>query len=97
LTQFDATISSTLILGLLSTTEQTRPPRGDETGLLTLDSVPRDGRGLTDVLMVTTTVGMVDGVHGNTTSPGPAVALGSELELVSSCVTQAIRAIPPYA
>jgi hypothetical protein len=46
---------------------------------LTLDGVPRDGRGLTDMLVVTTTVGMVDGVHGNTTSPGPAVALGSEL------------------
>jgi hypothetical protein len=31
------------------------------------------------MLVVTTTVGMVDGVHGNTTSLGPAVALGSEL------------------
>lgn len=75
----DATLSSTLILSLLSTTEQTRPPRGDETGLLTLYGVSGDGRGLTDMLMVTTTVRMVDGVHGNTTSPGPAVALGSEL------------------
>ena len=28
---------------------------------------------------------MVDGVHGNTTSPGPAVALGSELITVSIC------------
>ena len=35
------------------------------------------------MLVVTTTVRMVDGVHGNTTSPGPAVALGSELEIVS--------------
>lgn len=34
------------------------------------------------MLMVTTTVRMVDGVHGNTTSPGPAVALGSELDIV---------------
>lgn len=37
------------------------------------------------MLMVTTTVRMVDGVHGNTTSPGPAVALGGKLEPVSSC------------
>lgn len=37
------------------------------------------------MLVVTTTVGMVDGVHGNTTSPGPAVALGSELSGVSDC------------
>jgi hypothetical protein len=84
LTHFDATVScTTLILDLLGTTEQTRPPRGDETGLLTLDGVSGDGRGFTNMLVVTTTVGMVDGVHGNTTSPGPAVALGSELEIVS--------------
>jgi hypothetical protein len=31
------------------------------------------------MLVVTTTVRMVDGVHGHTTSLGPAVALGSEL------------------
>lgn len=75
----DATLSSTLLLRLLSTTEQTRPPRGDETGLLTLYGVSGDGRGFTDMLVVTTTVRMVDGVHGNTTSLGPAVTLGSEL------------------
>jgi hypothetical protein len=45
-----------LILRLLSTTQQTRPPGGNETRLLTLGSLPRDGRGLTDMLMVTTTV-----------------------------------------
>jgi hypothetical protein len=83
LTHIDATVScTTLVLDLLGTTEQTRPPRGDETGLLTLDGVPRNGRRLTDMLVVTTTVGMVDGVHGNTTSTGPAVALGGELATV---------------
>ena len=35
------------------------------------------------MLVVTTTVGVIDGVHGNTTSTGPAVALGSELVVVS--------------
>jgi hypothetical protein len=84
LTHIDATVScTTLILDLLGTTEQTCPPRGDETGLLTLDGVSGDGRGFTNMLVVTTTVGMVDGVHGNTTSPGPAVALGSELWLLA--------------
>ena len=68
-----------LILGLLGTAEQTRPPCGNETGLLTLDCVPRDRGSFTDMLVVTTTVRMVDGIHGNTTSLGPAVALGSEL------------------
>jgi hypothetical protein len=68
-----------LILNLLGTTEQTRPPRRNETSLLTLCCFPRDGGCFTDMLVVTTSVGMVDGVHGNTTSLGPAVALGSEL------------------
>jgi len=71
---------ATLVLRLLGTTEQTRPPGGNETGLLTLCGFPGDGRGFTDMLMVTTTVRMVDGVHSNTTSLGPGVALGSELE-----------------
>ena len=35
------------------------------------------------MLVVTTTVRMVDGVHGNTTSLGPRVALSSELMLCS--------------
>jgi hypothetical protein len=32
------------------------------------------------MLVVTTSMGMVDGVHGYTTSLGPAVALGGELK-----------------
>lgn len=43
-------------LGLLRTAQQTGPSGGDETSLLTLGRIPRDGRGLTDMLMVTTTV-----------------------------------------
>ena len=72
-----------LILGLLGTAEQTCPAGGDETSLLTGNGVARDGRGLSDMLVVTTTVRVIDGVHGNTTSTGPAVALGSELVVVS--------------
>jgi len=72
-----------LILDLLGTAEKTRPPGRDETGLLTLCCLPGDGGCFTNMLMVTTTVRMVDGVHGNTTSLGPAVALGGELMLGS--------------
>lgn len=43
-----------LILGLLGTTQQTSSPSSNETSLLTLGSVSRDGRSLTDMLMVTT-------------------------------------------
>jgi hypothetical protein len=73
--------ATTLLLCLLGTTEETRPSGGNKTGLLTLGGVSGDGRSLTNMLMVTTTVRMVDGVHGNTTSLGPAVALDSELVL----------------
>jgi hypothetical protein len=68
-----------LLLRLLSTTQQTRPSGSDETGLLTLSGVSRNGRRLTNMLVVTTTVRVIDGVHGNTTSLGPAVTLDSEL------------------
>ncbi len=43
-------------LRLLRTAQQTGPSGGNETSLLSLGRIPRDGRGLTDVLMVTTTV-----------------------------------------
>jgi hypothetical protein len=43
-----------LILDLLSTTQQTSPPGSDETSLLTLCSISRDSRSLSDMLMVTT-------------------------------------------
>jgi hypothetical protein len=75
------TMSSPLILDLLSTAEQTCPTGGDETSLLTLGSVPRDCRRFTDMLMVTTSVRMVNGVHGHTTSLRPRVALDGVLVL----------------
>jgi len=72
---------STLLLGLLvtSTAEETGAAGGDETDLLTGGGVAGDGRGVTDVLLVTTTVGVLDGVHGNTANLGPAVALHAVL------------------
>jgi len=49
---------------------------GNKTTLLTAGSVSSGGRGVTDVLMVTTTVRMLDGVHGNTSDSGPVSLLG---------------------
>ena len=72
-----------LILGLLGTTEETSAAGSNETSLLTLGGVAGDGRGFTDMLVVTTTVRMIDGVHSNTTSLGPRVALDGELVLRS--------------
>ncbi len=72
--------SSSLLLNLeiLSTTSnETGSSGGHETSLLTAGSVSGDGRGVTDVLLVTTTMGMVDGVHSNTSNSGPGTsALG---------------------
>ena len=65
---------SSLLLNLeiLSTsTNETGSSGGHETSLLTARSVSADGRGVTDVLLVTTTMGMVDGVHSNTSNSGP--------------------------
>lgn len=45
-----------LVLRLLRTTQQTSPAGGDETSLLTLGGVAVDCRGLTNMLMVTTSV-----------------------------------------
>ena len=45
-----------LVLGLLSTTQETSSSGSNKTGLLTLCGVAGDGRGLTDMLVVTTTV-----------------------------------------
>jgi hypothetical protein len=78
--------SVALLLDLLRTAQQTCPSRRNKTGLLSLYCVPRDGTGSTNVLMVTSTVRMVDRIHGNTTSLGPAVALDGELVLGARCL-----------
>lgn len=55
------------------------PPRGDLAGLGTGRSVAADGGGVANVLVVASSVGMVDGVHGHPAHPGPAVPLHAEL------------------
>ena len=68
-----------------ATTQTTGAASGDETDLLTGDSEARHSSGMTNVLMVTTTVRVIDGVHCDTSDLGPAVALDSVLvELVTS-------------
>jgi hypothetical protein len=61
------------LLDLDGTTEETSPAGSDETDFLTGNGGAGHGRCLSDMLVVTTTVRMVDRVHGNTTSTGPAV------------------------
>ncbi|QFZ38568.1 putative 60S ribosomal protein [Clavispora lusitaniae] len=71
-----------LVLSLLSTSQQTGSSSSNQTSLLTWNSTSRDGRGLTNMLMVTTTVRVINWVHGHTSSSRPRVSL--DLVLVES-------------
>jgi hypothetical protein len=51
------------------------PAGSDLTGLGTRRPVAPDGTGLTHVLLVTTTVGVIHGVHAHTSDLGPLVTL----------------------
>jgi hypothetical protein len=62
----------------LTTTNTTSAAGSNQTDLLAGGSVAGHRGGVTNVLMVTTTVGMLHGVTGNTTDLGPAVALTAE-------------------
>ena len=53
---------------------------GDESDLLAGGAVTAHSGGVSNVLMVTTTMGMLNGVTGNTTNLGPAVTLAAEAE-----------------
>ena len=61
---------------LASSTDGTSSLGGDETTLLSTGSGTGGGSGVTDVLMVTTTMRMLNGVHGNTSDSGPVALLG---------------------
>lgn len=64
-----------LLLDDLATTNTTSTTGSDETDLATGRCSALDGRRVTDVLMVTTTVGMLHGVHRHTSHLRPAVTL----------------------
>lgn len=49
-----------------------------------------DSRGVTNVLLVTTTVGMVDGVHSDTSNLGPSVSLGLVLPVSSASLEEGL-------
>ena len=59
--------------------ETTSPPGSDETNLLAGWCITADGGGVTNVLVVTSSVGMFNRVHGHTTHLRPAVPLHAVL------------------
>lgn len=64
-----------LALARLSSSDSACSSGGDETNLATSAGATLNGGRLADMLVVTTTVGMFNGVHGHTTHLRPAVAL----------------------
>jgi len=67
--------SFSLLDDLLGASDQTSSTGGNKTNLLSSGLVTLNSRRMTDMLMVTTTVRMLDGVHGNTSDSGPVVSL----------------------
>jgi len=71
----DQECSLILLENLSTTSDETGSSGGDETDLLTSRFVTSDSGWVTDVLMVTTTVGMLNWVHGDTSHSWPVVPL----------------------
>jgi len=73
------TRSVVLLDDLSSTSDETSSSGGNKTDLSSSGGLSVDGRGVTDMLVVTSSVGMLHGVHGNTSHSGPVVSLCSVL------------------
>jgi len=65
----------------LGSAETTGASGGDETDLLSSGRVSLDRRRMSDVLVVTSSVRMVNRVHADTTNFGPLVTLGLVFEV----------------
>lgn len=77
-----------LVLGLLGTTQQTSSSGSNQTNLLTWNSSSGDSRSLTNMLMVTTTVRVINWVHGHTSGLWPRVSLSLVLVVSSTSLQQ---------
>lgn len=68
----------------------TYPAGGNETDFLSRNSGAGDGGSLSDMLVVTTTMRMVDGVHSHTTSTRPVVTLSLEFVVSTASLEQGL-------
>lgn len=73
-----------------STPHATSAACSNETNLLTRRAITAHRGGMTDVLMVTTTVGMLHRVHGHTTNHRPAVTLSLVLVVGNAGLKQGL-------
>ena len=67
-----------LIVVLFASPDPSSSPGSNKTDLATGRGSSLDSRCFANMLMVTTTVGMLNGVHSHTTNLGPAIALNLE-------------------
>ena len=74
-------MSSLVLLENLSTTsDETSSSGSDKSALLSSGGVSSDGRWVTNMLMVTSTMRMLDWVHSDTSNSWPVLSLSSSLE-----------------
>jgi len=60
--------------GSLSSSNKSSSSGGDETDFLTMRCVPADGWRMSDMLLITTTMGMIYGIHSDSSNSGPSSA-----------------------
>ena len=72
--------SLVLLENLSTTSDETSSSGSDETALLSSGGISSDGRWVTNMLMVTTTMRMLDWVHCDTSNSWPVLSLSSGLE-----------------
>lgn len=87
--------SFALLDDLLGTSDEASSAGGNETDLVASGGAAGHGRGVTDVLVVTTTVRMLDRVHGDTSDARPVVSL--RLGLVPAVDSLEERLVLPLA
>ena len=74
-------MSSLVLLENLSTTsDETSSSGSDKSALLSSGGISSDGRWVTNMLMVTSTMRMLDWVHSDTSNSWPVLSLSSSLE-----------------
>ena len=72
--------SLVLLENLSTTSDETGSSGSDKTALLSSGGISSDGRWVTNMLMVTTTMRMLDWVHSDTSNSWPVLSLSSGLE-----------------
>ena len=79
---FIRTLQSSLVLldDLSSSSDETSSSSGNKTSFLTSGNISSDSRWMTNMLMVTTTMRMLNWVHCNTSNSWPVVSLSLGLE-----------------